>query len=182
MQDLFGPILDDNEEIIKIFKPNKIKFFFSSVLWSVFISLGLGVIVLASMFEAFSESSNAYVQNKMPVIIFACFVIVFVLISFLFSCLYFKNLFYAYSNKRIIIRSGFFGIDFKSLDMSMIGAFNVNVSILDKMLRKNTGFIKFGSMASPMNTSSMQYSFKHIEKPYEVYKEIKRAIHENKAN
>ena len=61
--------------------------------------------------------------------------------------------------------------------MSMIGAVDVYVSVIDKILRKNTGSVTYGSMASPMNgnTGSL-YRFSHIETPYETCKEIKTAI------
>ena len=97
----------------------------------------------------------------------------------LFAWLHYKNLYYAYTNKRIIIRSGIFGVDFKSLDMGMIGAVNVYVSLLDKIVRKNTGSIMFGSTASPIGyaqSSGSVYRYKHIDAPYETCREIKSFI------
>ena len=109
--------------------------------------------------------------------------VVSMLVVLLIASIYYKNLYYAYSNKRIIIRSGVFGVDFKSLDMSMIGAVNVYVSLIDKILRKNTGTILFGSTASPLNygqTSGTCYKFTHIKMPYETCKEVKSYIDEYK--
>jgi hypothetical protein len=98
--------------------------------------------------------------------------------------MYYYKLFYAYTNKRVIIRTGIFGVDYKSLDMAMIGAVNVYVSLLDKILQKNTGTLTFGSMASPMMTASGQagsmFRFANIEMPYDLYREIKNAIDEYK--
>jgi uncharacterized membrane protein YdbT with pleckstrin-like domain len=105
------------------------------------------------------------------------------LVVLLFASIYYKNIYYAYSNKRIIIRSGIFGVDFKSLDMSMIGAVNVYVSLIDKIVRKNTGSISFGSTASPIGyaqSSGAAYKFNHIAMPYETCKEIKSFIDEYK--
>ena len=84
-----------------------------------------------------------------------------------------------YTNKKLHI----FGVDFKSLDMSMIGAVNVYVSLIDKLVHKNTGSISFGSTASPIGynqSSAAAYKFSHIANPYETYKEIKSFIDEYK--
>ena len=95
----------------------------------------------------------------------------------LFTALHYKNVYYAYSNKRIIIRSGIFGVDYKSLDMSMIGAVDVYVSLLDKLLKKNTGSLSFGSAASPVGSANASmYRFNHITLPYETCKEVKSYI------
>ena len=100
----------------------------------------------------------------------------------MFTAIYYKNLYYAYSNKRIIIRSGIFGVDYRSLDMGMIGAVNVYVSLYDKIIHKNTGSISFGSTASPMVSAKggSSYNFSHIVMPYETCKEIKYYIDEFK--
>ena len=89
--------------------------------------------------------------------------------------------YYAYTNKRVIIRKGIFGVDYKSLDMSMIGAVDVSVTLLDKIVHKNTGTIAFGSMANPMgNQNGFMFKFAHVYNPYETYKEIKTVIDEFK--
>ena len=101
------------------------------------------------------------------------------LLTILLMSIYYRNVYYGYTNKRIVIRKGIIGVDYKSLDIDMIGASTVNVSILDKLLRKNTGTITFGSMASPMVASSgmvTNFVLAHLENPYEIYKEIKNYI------
>jgi len=89
------------------------------------------------------------------------------------------NLHLAYTNKRIIIRTGVFGIDYKGLDLKAIDAVNVYVSFFDKLVKKNTGSLKFGSKASPIvnyGNGSGGYRFNHVENPYGLYKEIKEYI------
>lgn len=100
---------------------------------------------------------------------------------FIFTKIYYNKLYYAYSNKRIIIRTGIIGVDYKSLDLSMIGAVNVYVSLLDKLVGKNTGSITFGSMASPISAgNASSYKFANVNNPYELYKEIKNVIDDYK--
>jgi len=101
----------------------------------------------------------------------------------LLTKLSYNKRFYAYTNKRIIIQNGFIGIDFKSLDLKFIGATEVKVDFLDKLLKRNTGTIKFGSHATPTNVQGVQaFQFVGILDPYNVYKEIKKHMDEVKSN
>lgn len=173
MENLFSHILDDDEKIIKVFKPNKGKLFLSSIvlnfMWS-FWFLMFGIIAVLVPEEGVTI-------NKIYVLIpIGLYVVIFAFLM-LFTALHYKNVYYAYSNKRVIIRSGIFGVDYKSLDMSMIGAIDVYVSLLDKIIKKNTGSLSFGSAASPVGGSGASgYRFNHVLMPYETCKEIKSYI------
>ena len=179
MESLFDNILDKDEKIEKVFKPQKSKFFFSVLLyWGLTFLIFALVGVFAVLFpEEGMETELIYLL--IPIGLW----LVLMLFVLLFAIIHYKNLYYAYSNKRIIIRSGIFGVDFKSLDMSMIGAVNVYVSLIDKIVHKNTGSISFGSTASPIGyaqSSGSAYKFNHIVMPYETCKEIKSFIDEYK--
>lgn len=177
---IFEPILDKNETIIKVFKPNKTKLFLSAYIIAFFPAL----FVIMTIFAAVGQTGIYGTGNALvPIVILGAFLVVYLILRG-FVTLYYNKLFYAYSNKRIIIRTGIFGVDYKSLDMSMIGAVNVNVSLLDKMLNKNTGSIRFGSMASPMVSANGEagnpYRFANILAPYDTYRELKDVIDEYK--
>lgn len=170
MEKLFERVLDDDEKIIKVFKPNKTKLYMSHML-VITISLFLGALVgvLAILFPGAEEAEPVW-YIVFPIGGF----ILLTLGNWLLTYLYYKNVYYAYSNKRIIIRSGIFGVDYKSLDLSVIGAVNVYVSLLDKIVRKDTGSLKFGSPSSPIaGEEASAYGFSHITAPYETCKEIK---------
>ncbi len=178
MQALFERILDSDEKIVKVFKPSKAKFFFGNILK--FCLSTLFFVVMAVQSIIFPE--EGVVAEPILVLIPIGIWLGLILISTIFMGIYYKNVFYAYTQKRLIIRAGIFGIDFKSLDMGMIGAVDVYVSLLDKILRKDTGSISFGSMASPMmaQNGGSGYRFNHVSAPYETCKEIKVAIEEFK--
>ena len=170
MEKLFERILDDDEKIEKVLRPNKCKYFFSNLLlWG----LTYGLFLITGLIGVLADDYNP-IYVLIPIGIW----VVMMLFTWLFMAIYYKNLYYAYTNKRIIIRSGIFGVDFKSLDMSMIGAVNVYVSLVDKILRKDTGSIMFGSTASPIGgqNAGAGYRFNHIVAPYETCKEIKTSI------
>lgn len=172
MEELFSHILDEDEKIIKVFKPNKCKFY-----WSAFVkyTISIGIFVLVSILSIFldTETNAKPIYALIPVGIY----FVLLLLIMLLAKIYYKNLYFAYSNKRVIVRTGIFGVDFKSLDMSMIGAVDVYVSLLDKIIKKNTGSLSFGSAASPVGGNNANgYKFNHIVAPYETCKEIKSYI------
>lgn len=170
----FNDIIESDEKIVGGFKPVRSRVFVSNILCP-FMFFGLIAVAMLLMLWLDSEI------GKSEAIVGTCVVCgVFVLlfgIMFWFTALYFKNTYYVYTNKRIIIRTGVFGVDFHSLDIKNIGASEVKVSLIDKLLRKNTGSIKFGSNASPINSErSTNYGFLHIENPYQVHKQIKEYI------
>ena len=171
---LFNDVLETDEKIVKGFKPNKLKLFFSRLL---LVGVPCLFILMLGLFAFFiPDPETPYSTSLAVMIVSSCLSAIIFCLSIFFTCLYYKNTYYVYTNKRVIIRTGVFGVDFKSLDLKNVGAFDVYVSLLDKILRKNTGTVKFGSNSSPINSANGSYQFAHIEKPYEVYKDIKEHI------
>lgn len=172
----FEKILDEDEFIIKEYRPNKFKFYFQTVLITSFILLFMFIPVLIGV----TVDPDAPLL-VLPIVL-TLFIII-ILIVLLLTKLSYNKRFYAYTNKRIIIQNGFIGIDFKSLDLEFIGATEVRVDFLDKLLKRNTGTIKFGSHATPTNVQGVQaFQFVGILDPYNVYKEIKKHMDEVKSN
>lgn len=171
MEELFSVVLDNDEKIVKTFKPVR-----SKMWWSVLLKTTLAIIWFVGLIclSIFLPDDNGFAPSPIYLLIPIGVFVFVILIACIFTAIYYHNLCYAYTNKRVIIRSGIFGVDYKSLDMGMIGAVNVNVSLLDKVIKKNTGTITFGSMASPIGMN--QYKFAHVSAPYETCKEIKSTI------
>lgn len=182
MEELFNNILDKDEQVVKVFKPNKLKMFFSMFFRWMWIWVWFLFLLLLEIFgEHLDENGN--VINETPwgaIIAFSVIIAVLIIINIVCFVLEYKKTYYAYTNKRVVIRRGIIGVDYKSLDMSMIGAVTVNVTLLDKIIHKNTGTIVFGSMASPINQNNFMFRFANIVNPYDVYKEIKNCIDEFK--
>lgn len=177
MEKLFENILDEDEKVVKVLKPNKAKYFFGVMFGTCAMVLFFLALSLLAMFvpeEGFTAPPAIYCLIPISV------GIVVIALAVLFTYLSYTKRHYAYTNKRIIIRCGIIGTDYKSLDMDMIGAINVNVSIFDKLLRKNTGTVAFGSLASPMTNNGSMFSFYSITDPYSFYKEIKLVINNMK--
>lgn len=170
----FNDIIESDEKIVQGFKPVKSKVFASNFLcWFVFLGIFTVVVMLVLWLDSGVVMSEKIIGTS---IVGGIFLILFSIVLW-FTILYYKNTYYVYTNKRIIIRTGIFGVDFHSLDIGNIGASGVTVSLLDKILRKNTGSIKFGSNSSPINgQNASYYGFLHVENPYQIHKEIKEYI------
>lgn len=167
---LFDDVIEADETIQKGFKPNKKKVFASFIIFDVIVAFFFSLTILGMWLDGEIPQKEKIIGTCIVVGV----VLLIVLLTMWFVSLYYKNAYYVYTNKRIIVRTGVFGVDFHSLDIENIGASNVCVSLLDKMVGKNTGSIRFGSNSSPITNS--YYGFMNIENPYQVYKEIKGYI------
>lgn len=167
---LFDDVIEADETIQKGFKPNKKKVFASFIIFDVIVAFFFSLTILGMWLDGEIPQKEKIIGTC----IVAGVVLLIVSLTMWFVSLYYKNAYYVYTNKRIIVRTGVFGVDFHSLDIENIGPSNVCVSLLDKMVGKNTGSIRFGSNSSPITNS--YYGFMNIENPYQVYKEIKGYI------
>ncbi|NLN50544.1 MAG: hypothetical protein GX149_02850 [Acholeplasmataceae bacterium] len=173
MQNEFSKILDDNETIIAAFKPNKFKFYFLNIFF--FTTGWIFIFLIFLLIYLFPEDFS----DQMPAFVFLILLGIFLVaaaIDCIFLMMTYNKRFYAYSNKRIIIKSGLIGVDYKSLDHKMIGAIDVRVDLSDKIVRRNTGSLRFGSQASPLAPQGALFRFSGIEDPYVVYRSIKKYI------
>ena len=174
---IFDPILGRDESVIETFKPNKIR---EVVLNLVGLVLGIGIfiflpilcIVLGLANSDGSEGDNPWLMLAPCFIIFGVFLLAGA-VGIIFG---YKKKAFCVTNKRVIIRSGIIGTDFKTLEFDLVGGISVNVGIFDKMMKPNTGKISFASAASPVLNNGKgvsTYVFTAIENPYDAYKRIK---------
>ncbi len=186
------PILDDNEEVIKAYKPSKKRFVhitlifstgFSALLASLFIVLGiLGLVGIIDFIN--DNTGKPDPAGPLFCLIFGSVFLVFLLTNIIWYRMAYKKAYYVLTNKRVIIRHGIIGADYKSLEYRYIDTINVKVNTLDKFVKPNTGTISFGSASSPIINSGENskdvlakgYNFAAIENPYDAYKEIKEIV------
>lgn len=82
-----------------------------------------------------------------------------------------KNTFYVITNKRVMMRSGFWGIDFNAIDFDKISDIQVTVNPLENMLGVGTLRFSVGKVSSKGNP--LTDDFIAIQNPYEVFKKVK---------
>lgn len=81
------------------------------------------------------------------------------------------NTFYGVTNKRLMMRSGFFGIDFKAIDYDKISDIEVNVNPIENLF--GVGTIQAYSGRTTDKGGRIYDKFIAIKNPYEVFKKIK---------
>ena len=82
----------------------------------------------------------------------------------------YKNLCYAYTNKRVIERSGSFGMTFRSIDYADVISTEATTSFLDR--KTHTGSIEF-------RTQHRGVAFRYIVNPYDVLREIREYMEQH---
>lgn len=174
MRSWFSDVLDEDENILGSYKPDKLKFFFMAIL--TYCVIGLIIVLFATLAVIFPTDGFKPEQSIwykfIPTAVFAAGLI----INCLLDVIWYKNVSYCYTNKRIIIRCGVFGVYYRCLALDSIGVIDVSITLFDKMLRRGTGTIRFGSIANPTVPNTGMYAFMHVQSPYDVYRCIKDAI------
>lgn len=89
----------------------------------------------------------------------------------LYLFLVYGNTCYGYTNKRLMMRSGFFGIDFKMIDYDKISDIEVNVNPIENLF--GVGTIQAFSGRTTEKGARVYDKFISISNPYEVFKHIK---------
>lgn len=175
---LFQVVLDDDEEVVQVIRPHKGRAWFGTIF--TFVVLTLVIVPFAIMMMVFRQQGDGdSLGAGIGALVFWALIST---LGFVATALWSCKTVYAWTNKRVLIRTGYIGVDYKSLDLNMVGALSVNVTMVDKLLRRNTGTIAFGSMASPMTTqNASKFNFAFVYDPYRVYKEVKGYIDQKKS-
>ena len=177
-------ILDSDEEIVKSYKPNKkrfvlINFLFSGLIFNL-IPIGIfvfGLLGLLGVVTFTNEAGERDYSLPFGLVIFGGIGMAVLVITCISFFVRYKKAYYFVTNKRLLIRSGFIGADYKSLPLETVGMVDVRVDFLDKLVKNNTGSIVFGSASTPVvNQQNLIFAFHHVDNPYETYKEIKEII------
>ena len=151
-KDLFECVLDEGEEVIVTYKPVRKVIRNDFFFWFLVIPL------------------------LWPVLIF------YWPIAFPIYRAWYNKRVYACTDRRIIVRGGIVGVDYKFLDYKDIKASMVKVGIMDKISKTNTGTLEFGSVAAPLGATNASgtrvnpFIFWHIENPHDDHKMIKKLI------
>lgn len=81
----------------------------------------------------------------------------------------YKNMFYALTDRRIIVRSGLVGIDYQSVGYKDVQNVNLRVGVFDKLM-------KVGDLYFVTAAGGGKNVFFDIENPYEVYKTAQKIV------
>lgn len=176
-------VLNNDEKILLTIKPNKLRMVLVNGVIGKILEILLAIAffvgaALSSMFIAENDPDLSRVGMMTLTIIAGVFFVISPLFSILVNYVRWRKALYVVTDKKIIIRTGFIGVDIHNLEMKFIGSINVSVNIDDKIMSPNTGSITFGSSSSPLLSTPdlSSFSFSYIDHPYETYKEIKELV------
>lgn len=167
----FDSIKDDDEEILWIGKPVFTPYILSGLGIGLF-TIAFGIIwIFTSKFRNFEEGSEPnswfWLFGLLPLLQGA-----YVFFNKLFS---YPNTAYAYSTKRVMMRTGFIGTDFKTIDYDKISDIEVNVNVIERIF--NVGTVRFFSgrtQTDEGNTTKLYDKWISIKDPYGVFKLVKQ--------
>jgi hypothetical protein len=169
----FGAVLDQDEKVLWVGNPTLVPFLLSGV---PFLLLGLvwGAIDLGFIKGMFSGVHHRGSQLDYFIIPFFALHLapLWLGVGNMFRlCLVFGNTCYAFTNKRVMLRTGFWGIDFKSIDFDRLQEIDVTVNPVENFL--GVGTVKMFSGGMTAKGAQTFNFFIGIENPYEVYKQLK---------
>lgn len=175
----FDSIVDDDEEILWIEKPKFTPYILSGIGAGIF-SLIFGIIWISIMLNVPEEEGKS---NKFMFIVVGIITVGQGVYFFLRRLLSYSNTVYAYSAKRVMMRTGFIGTDFKIIDLDKISDIEVNVNFIERMF--DVGTVRFFSGRTHTNderTSKLYESWTAISNPYDVFKQVKQTSTDVKAD
>lgn len=166
----FDNVKDDDEEILWTDKPKFIPYAITGL------AAGFGIIVFVIISYVMIKSANyndSSAGNSFYV--FTAIPIIFFFWSFLQKLFSYSNTSYAFTNKRVMMRTGFIGTDFMSIDYDKISDIEVTVNFVERAF--NVGTIKFFSGRTQSDegiTSKLYDRWEAIPNIYEVFKRVKQ--------
>lgn len=137
IEERFKEVLDSGEEIVKIEKPGACRFF---VIQFLIIAFAMLIISTGAILEMVEYYGVGAVWWALAVSVFC------ILVYMLFAFCYYKNTFYCVTNKRVIIRSGIAGVDYKEINLEKVSNITVKRIWFDKLFKRTSGTIIFGGL------------------------------------
>lgn len=170
----FQGVLDSDEHLLWSGRPTAWPFFLTGV---PFLILGIiwGVIDLGFIQTFMKGGASSHGPGMMFVVPFFLLHLAPLWLSvgnMLRLLLVFNNTHYGFTNKRLMLRGGFWGTDFKSIDYDAVQEMEVTVNPIENMLKVGTIRVFTGRTTS--KGANLYDRFIGISNPYQVYKQLKQ--------
>lgn len=166
----FYDILSSNERLIWSDRPNKtihllkgLPMFVIGIIWGI---IDIGIILAIGGSAPLFFIGPFMLLHMMPL-----WIGVGNMIRLLLS---YENVYFAYTDKRVIIRSGIWGIDYKSIALDSITDIEVNVNPIENSRNLGSLIINDSYIGHGDNRRRVMNKLYGISNPYEVYKNLKK--------
>lgn len=161
-----------DEQIIWIARPRFMPYFASETGggWLSLLS-GVGLWVLLQH----SELSKPWVSFNEMLWLFLIFAVGQGTYRIMSRLLSYSKAAYAFSNRRILMRSGFFGVDFKTVDYPQILEMEVKVTALDRLY--HAGTIRFYTGLTKTDedsTTKIYISWPGLENAFSIFQQLRQ--------
>lgn len=169
----FDDILDDDERIMWVERPQFAPYFLTEL------SSGLGILLVLYIFTNVSNLNifNALTWDSWFVIIpIGGFVW-----NFSRRMLSYSNSYYAYTDKRVMIRSGIQGTDYQVIEYEKISIMNVKANIIERLF--GVGTIRFFTGKTYVyegTTKKIYDQWESIPNHHDVFKSVQKIMRERK--
>jgi len=167
----FEHVKSDNETILWAGKPIFIPYAATGII------AGISTLLFAIIWCIFTQDAKfengGFVSTHFT--LFGLLPVVFFAWNFLKRLLSYGNTGYVFTDKRVMMRSGVIGTDFKSIDYDKISDIEVTVNFVEKAF--NVGTIRFFSGRTQTNegvTTKLYDQWEAIKNPYEVFKQVRK--------
>ena len=174
-------ILNLDEKIIWSEKPQKKPYLLSTLIPS-FISSTIACLFCYGISLFLGDFPDFGGGNFMIYLMKGWVYIVFGVIALfpLLTILGYRNLHYYYTNKRIIIQNGAWGVDFESYEYDKISDLTVDVGPIGKSY--NTGNLSFLTGKKGNKGESLSSELTAISNPYVVFKNLQKTMQDIKTD
>lgn len=169
----FQGVLDSDEHLLWSGRPTPVPFFLTGVpfliiglIWG---ALDFGLI-RGMMSGGFSAGPGAWFA--VPFFLLHLAPLWLGVGNILRLLLVFNNTHYGFTSKRVMLRGGFWGTDFKSIDYDGIQEMEVTVNPIENML--GVGSVRFFTGRTGRKGAPIYDRFIGIAHPYEVYRQLKQ--------
>lgn len=168
----FSQVMDEEEDIIWFDIPMIVPFLLGGAPYYIFgvVLLSLDLFILSNILNGIEEdvASGFVLVGILSLLCMRCFFHV------IWLFLVYLNTAYVLTSKRLILRSGVFGVDYKSIDHDRIDEIEANVNPIEAMFK--VGSIKI------YNGTSIYGTISCIKTPYVVFKTVKAVNRDSKAD
>lgn len=132
----------------------------------------------SNMLQNYNSASNILNMVRFFPFLVMILILLSIIGSIVATIIQSKNLYYAATDRRLIIQHGVIGLDYRSFEYTKIDDLYVKVGVIDKIF--NTGSISLVTEYIVNNNRTKAFhrligeanSFLAIDKPYEVFKKI----------
>lgn len=168
----FRSIKYDDETFFWVGKPKFKPFVINVIIGVLITSTTIFGIFIINLYLAMSV-----VERMIPIVyIFMILFLGGIILGGLVQVLSYKNIFYGFSDKRIIFRTGYFGIKFKTVEYDKIIDIELDTHLVDGFF--NTGTIRVNSgktrRSSEGHITNLFDSLNSIENHYEIFNRIQK--------